>query len=104
MQEQASKPSKTKTQDPSDEKSKPVHVIVQGPLIASIHRRQSPSGFLYFAYSIKRSYRSLTSGKEAYSSDFFAENRADLLAVTSEATLWIAGQSEGQAEPVKHAA
>lgn len=104
MQEQGSKSQKIKPESPSDEKSKPIHVIHQGSLVASIYRRQSPSGFVYFAYSVKRSYRSLTTGKEAYSNDFFAENRADLSAVASEASLWISNQLEDQSAALMAAA
>jgi hypothetical protein len=82
----------------------PVHIVTVGALTAAIYRRQAPSGFSYFAFCLKRGYRSLTTGNQIQSTDFFAENKSDLVAVITEATQWIASESERHKEALQNAA
>ena len=72
MEDVTSKPRTRRKQSP-DDGQKPVHTVTVGSLVASIYLRQAPSGYAYYAYNIRRSYRSLTSNNEAFSTDFFAE-------------------------------
>lgn len=95
---------RTKNRTASDDGQKPVHVITVGGLVASIYLRQAPSGYAYYAYSIKRSYRSLTTNNQIYSTDFFAENRSDLTTCISQASIWIANESERSRDSQQHAA
>lgn len=76
---------------------KPAHVVRYGAIAASIWRRQSPNGFPFFDFSLSRSYRSMSTGKEGYSTNFFDRNRDDLEKAISGATAWIASQAEGTA-------
>lgn len=68
----------------------PVHVIRYGGVTASIWKRQSPSGYVYFDYSLARSFKSLSSGNTGYSKNFFAKNQQELTAVIEQAARWIA--------------
>jgi hypothetical protein len=67
----------------------PVKTIRRGAIAASIWRRQAPTGFEYYDFSISRSWKSKSSGKEGYSSNFFTRNAEDLAAVAEEAAVWI---------------
>lgn len=95
---------RTKNRTASDDGQKPVHVITVGGLVASIYLRQAPSGYAYYAYSIKRSYRSLTTNNQIYSTDFFAENKLDLIAVITQASHWVANSSERSRDSLQNAA
>lgn len=75
----------------------PVHTIRNGAVAASIWRRQSPSGYVYFDYSLARSFKSLSSGNTGYSRNFFARNQQELLAVIEQASRWIAEHESKQA-------
>lgn len=102
--EEVSQKTKARKRSSNDESHKPVHVVTVGTLVACIHLRQAPSGYAYYAYSIKRSYRSLTSGSQIHSTDFFAENKSDLIAVITQASLWIAKESEKTRDAIQNAA
>ncbi len=71
---------------------RPVKMIRQGAVAASIWKRQSPSGYEYFDFSISRSWKSKSTDREGYSPNFFARNEEDLLNVVKGATSWIADQ------------
>lgn len=103
MEEVLTKP-RTKKRTPTDDGQKPVHVITVGSLAANIYLRQAPSGFSYFAFNLKRSYRSLTTGNQIQSTDFFADNKSDLVAVVSEASHWIANESMRHKQALQNAA
>ena len=103
MEEVLSKP-RAKKRTATDDGPKPVHVITVGSLVANIYLRQSPSGYSYFAFQLKRGYRSLTSGNQIQSTDFFAENRADLIAVVTDASQWISNEAERQKQALQNAA
>ena len=72
----------------------PVHTIREGAVGASIWRRQSPSGYAYYDFSLTRSWKSLSSGSPGYSKNFFARNEAELTAVIQKAAAWIASREE----------
>ena len=72
----------------------PVHTIREGAVGALIWRRQSPSGYAYFDFSLTRSWKSLSSGSTGYSKNFFARNQAELGVVIEKAVAWIASQEE----------
>lgn len=96
--------SRAKKRAAGDDRQKPVQVITVGSLVASIYVRQAPSGYAYYAFNIKRSYRSLTTGSQIHSTDFFAENRIDLMAVVTQAADWIGNQQERVKESLQNAA
>lgn len=86
------KETKTKAKSNGDSPTKPAHVVRQGAVAASIWLRQSPSGYPYYDFSLSRSWKSVSTGKEGYSSNFFDRNREDLMTVIDGATAWIADQ------------
>ena len=100
--EDIAKPRKKKTAN--EDGQKPVHTINVGSLVASIYLRQAPSGYAYFAYNIKRTYRSLTTNNQIYSTDFFSENRSDIIAVITQASLWITKEAERNKDSLQNAA
>lgn len=102
MDEIANKPRSKKRE--IEDGQKPVHVIVEGALLASIYLRQAPSGYAYFAYNIKRSYQSLTTRNQIFSTDFFAENQSDLIRVVTQASLWITNESDKARASLQNAA
>ena len=71
----------------------PEKTFREGAIAASIWRRQAPSGYVYFDYSISRSWKAQTTDKKGYSSNFFVSNEAALIQVVGEATRWIAAAS-----------
>ena len=72
----------------------PIHTIREGSVGASIWRRQSPSGYAYYDFSLTRSWKSLSSGSTGYSKNFFARNQAELITVVEKAVAWIASHEE----------
>jgi hypothetical protein len=72
--------------------TKPVKTVRHGAVAASIWRRQAPSGFEYFDFSLSRSWKTQSTGREGYSPNFFASNLDDLQATIGEAASWIASQ------------
>ena len=68
----------------------PVHVVRRGALAASIWKRQSPSGFAYYDFSLARSWKSMSSEKMGYSKNFFETNQVELVEVIQQASAWIA--------------
>ena len=73
----------------TDGSADPIHIIQEGAVAASIYKRQSPSGYSYFDYSLSRSFQSLSSGKTGHSKNFFSRNQHDLSIVIEKATKWI---------------
>jgi hypothetical protein len=72
----------------------PIHTIRAGAVAASIWRRQSPAGYVYFDFSLTRSWKSLSSGSTGYSRNFFARNHAELAEVIDKASRWIADHGQ----------
>jgi hypothetical protein len=73
----------------SDGTADPIHVIREGAVAAAIWKRQSPSGYSYYDYSLSRSFESLSSGKTGHSKNFFSRNQHDLVKVIETASKWI---------------
>ena len=76
--------------DESGGSADPIHIIREGAVSASIWKRQSPSGYSYYDYSLSRSFESLSSGKTGHSKNFFSRNHFDLGKVIEKASKWIA--------------
>ena len=70
----------------------PVKTVRRGAIAASIWKRQATSGFEYFDFTVSRSWKTSSTGKEGYSSSFFVRNAEELQAVIQEATDWIESQ------------
>ena len=75
---------KTKTQ------TKPEITIRRWAVAASIWKRQAPSGFAYFDFSLSRAWKAKSSGRDGYSLNFFCDNEEQLGVVTKEVSSWIA--------------
>lgn len=90
MNEQTSTKSKKSTTE--GETVDPVQVVRQGAIAASIWKRQSPSGFAYYDFSLSRSWKSMSSEKMGYSKNFFETNQHDLIEVIQKASAWIIAQ------------
>ncbi|RPI86238.1 MAG: hypothetical protein EHM42_06190 [Planctomycetaceae bacterium] len=75
---------KKKNKASDGESTDPVQVVREGAIAASIWRRQSPSGYAYYDFTLSRSWNSASSGKMGYSKSFFEGNRDDLLRVIEE--------------------
>ena len=52
----------------------PVKTVRRGAIAASIWKRQATSGFEYFDFTVSRSWKTSSTGKEGYSSSFFVRN------------------------------
>ena len=87
---------KTKRKETEIEGTDPVHVVRKGAIAASIWRRQSPSGFAYYDFSLSRSWKSMSSEKTGYSRNFFETNQADLWEVIERASAWIVEKRESE--------
>ena len=83
----------TKKKTKSKAGMKPVHTIRKGAIAANIWQRQTQTGFSYFEYSLSRSWKSQTSEKEGYSSNFFPRNEAAIIEVVQQASAWIQNQN-----------
>ena len=60
------------------EERKPVQTFREGAVGGSVWMRQSNTGFWYYDFSLSRSWKSMSSGKDGYSSNFFDRNRDEL--------------------------
>ena len=69
---------------------KPEITIRRGAVAASIWKRQAPSGFEYYDFSLSRAWKAKSSGRDGYSPNFFADNEEQLSVVVKEASGWIA--------------
>ncbi len=76
----------------------PVKTIREGAVAASIWKRQAPSGYVYYDFSLSRSWKAQTTDKEGYSSNFFAKNEEQLHNVVTLASEWIARELPEQTE------
>jgi hypothetical protein len=70
----------------------PVHVVRNGAVAASIWKRQSPSGYAYYDFSLSRSWKSMSSDKTGYSKNYFDTNEKELIDVIQRASAWIMDQ------------
>ena len=78
--------------------TKPVHVVRIGAIAASIWLRQGQNGYAYYDFTLSRSWKSMNTGKEGYSTTFFERNAEDLTRVISEAAAWISQQPKAAAD------
>lgn len=57
------------------------------------------TGYPYYDFSLSRSYKSVSTGKEGYSQNYFGKNEGQLLKVIQGATEWIAkAESQDQSD------
>lgn len=82
-----------RNKEPTGEVADPVHVIREGAIAASLWKRQSPSGFAYYDFTLSRSWKSMGTGKSGYSRSFFASNQSELIAVIQKTAAWLEAQS-----------
>lgn len=86
----------------SPENKDPVHVVREGAIAASIWKRQGPSGFAYFDFTLSRSWKSASTERTGYSKNFFSRNIDEIISVSRKAAEWIAEheQKETPAAPL----
>jgi hypothetical protein len=87
---------KRKKNETDNEATDPIVVIRKGAIAASVWRRQSPSGYAYYDYSLSRSWKSMSTEKQGYSKNFFETNEADLVEVIAKASAWIVKARESE--------
>lgn len=80
------------TENKTKPQVKPEVTIRRGAVAASIWKRQAPSGFEYFDFSLSRAWKAKSSGRDGYSLNFFCDNEEQLGVVIKEASSWIAAQ------------
>jgi len=78
--------------------AKPAHTIRKGAIAANIWKRQTQTGFTYFEYSLSRSWKSQSSEREGYSTNFFPRNEEAIGEVVKDASAWIEAQNPDEAE------
>ncbi len=83
---------RSRRKDAENEPTEPVHMVRRGAIAASVWRRQSPSGYAYYDFSLSRSWKSMSSEKTGYSRNFFDTNQEELVEVITRAAEWIATQ------------
>ncbi len=71
---------------------KPAKTVREGAIAANIWKRQAPSGFEYYDFSLSRSWKAKSSGREGYSPNFFIENEEAISVVVRGAVQWIESQ------------
>ena len=87
---------KEKKKDAESEAMDPVHVVRNGAIAASIWKRQSPSGYAYYDFSISRSWKAVSSERTGYSRNFFETSQVDLIDVIQKASAWIVAKKESE--------
>jgi hypothetical protein len=83
------------------EKAKPAQTFRNGAIAASVWPRQTATGFAYFDFSLSRSWKSSTSDKEGYSTNFFPQNAEALVEVIQQASRWIADKMTSTTDSAK---
>jgi len=92
MNESKETKEKRKSAGESDEEQQPVKVVRRGAVAASVWKRQAPSGYPYYDFSLSRSWKSLSTDKMGYSKNFFANHAKQLAEVIEETAAWIEAQ------------
>jgi hypothetical protein len=69
-----------------------VHVIRRGSIAASIWQRQTATGHCYYDFSLSRAWKSVSSNRTGYSTNFSEKNEKALVEVVQAASVWIAAQ------------
>lgn len=83
---------KNETNKKKSTTAKPAKVIRAGAIAASIWKRQASNGIEYFDFTLSRSWKTQSTGREGYSPNFSARNSDELQNVVREAAIWITGQ------------
>ena len=78
---------------------KPVHIVREGAIAASIWLRQAANGFGYYDFTLSRSWKVQSSGRTGYSQNYFADNSQALVHVIAGATKWIQEQTPQVSQP-----
>ena len=73
-----------KSNGTDSESRKPIQTFRRGAIGGSIWRKQSSTGLTYCDFSLSRSWKSTSTGKDGYSTSFFDHNRDELKAVIDE--------------------
>ena len=68
-------PMSDKRQKEDSETRKPVQTFRNGAVGGSVWLKQSNTGYWYYDFSLSRSWKSMSSGKDGYSANFFERNR-----------------------------
>lgn len=87
---------KKRNREAASDGTVPVAIIREGAIAASIWKRQSPSGFAYYDFTLSRSWKSMGSGKSGYSKSFFEANQCELVAVIQRTSEWLAARPPEQ--------
>jgi len=74
---------------PAAQKIMPEHTIRCGNTIATIHQRSSHTGYVYWDYSLSRTWRSRSTTNDLFGDSFFIDNQDDLVEVIGKACEWI---------------
>lgn len=82
----------------SAESKDPAHVIREGAIAASIWKRQGPSGFAYYDFTLSRSWKSASSERTGYSKNFFSRNIEEITSVSRKAADWIAEREQSESQ------
>ena len=80
------------------ESKRPVQTVRDGAVGASIWLETGAEGAEYYAITFSRAWKSKLSGKQGYSSKFFARNRQELHAVVDAACDAVEAIERGQSE------
>lgn len=75
----------------------PVHVVRQGAIAASIWKRQTGTGYSYYDFSLSRSWKSASTERTGYSTNYSDKNEQALIQVIQAASAWIAAQNQNEA-------
>jgi hypothetical protein len=78
-------------------KNKPVHTITRGEVTASIFQRQSNAGYVYWDFSLGRTWRGAGRAKESHGTTFFAKHEKDISQAVHEACQWLRGKNHAPA-------
>ncbi len=98
-QNENEKPKSNKKASPEPiDKGQPVIVIRHGAVAASVWKRQSPSGYAYYDFSLSRSWKSLSTEKAGYSQNFFTRNKEALQSCVVDAIAWIQAHQTEESE------
>lgn len=104
MNEQKEAKEPKKQGEPQGEATAPIHIIRRGAIAASIWRRQTATGHPFYDYSLSRSWKSVSTGRTGYSTNFSERNEKALVEVVQLASAWIATQGqENQPEDAQEA-
>jgi hypothetical protein len=74
---------------PVAQKLVPEHTIRVNDIVVYVHQRRSHSGFVYWDYTLARTWRSQSTNNDLYGESFFVGNQVDLVQAISEACDWI---------------